>query len=129
MYIWFSWVCQPALGSMNLHATILGLYAYNACVQGLIFEVHFDLLQIFLCVQLLHSADWTGGQLSIVMQKIYRFHFIFNFKFVSNFSMFLLDYHSLHFLWSCCQKFVLLVAVQDLYQEIGILFQREQVLK
>ena len=29
-------------------------------MQGQIFEVHVDLLQIFLCVQLPRSADWCG---------------------------------------------------------------------
>ena len=29
----------------------------HACVQGLIFEVHFDLLQIILCMHLPCSAD------------------------------------------------------------------------
>ena len=37
---------------------ILSLYTYNAQVQSLIFWVQFDLLQIFLCVQLPRSADW-----------------------------------------------------------------------
>ena len=36
----------------------LSLKAYNAHVQGLIFGVHFNLQQIFLCVQVPRSADW-----------------------------------------------------------------------
>ena len=38
--------------------SILRLYAYNERVQGLI-GVHFDLQQIFLCVQVPRSADWS----------------------------------------------------------------------
>ena len=36
------------------------LYAYNGRMQGLIFGVHLDLQQIFLCVQLPRSADWAA---------------------------------------------------------------------
>ena len=39
----------------------MSLYAYSACMQGLTFGVHFDLLQIFLCKQLPCSADWGIG--------------------------------------------------------------------
>ena len=61
MHIWFSRVHQAALG------TYFDLNAYNTRVQGLIFGVQVDLLQIFLCVQLPRSADrppsprWGGN--------------------------------------------------------------------
>ena len=41
-----------------LGAPILTPYAHNTRVQGLIFGVHVDMLQIFLCVQLPRLADW-----------------------------------------------------------------------
>ena len=44
---------EAALGSMKLQVN-------NGRVQGLIFWVHIDLLQIFLCVQLPPSADWAS---------------------------------------------------------------------
>ena len=39
---------------------MLSLYSYSARVQGLLFGVHFDLLQIILCVQLSRSTDWVN---------------------------------------------------------------------
>ena len=45
---------------------ILSLYSCNECMEGLIFGVHFDLLQIVLCMQLPCSADWgTDRPISI----------------------------------------------------------------
>ena len=46
--------------------TYIDLIAHNMHVQGLIFGVHVELLQIFLGVQLSRSADWHERRLKLI---------------------------------------------------------------
>ena len=50
----------------------MGLYSAYARMQGQTFGVHFDLLQIFLCVQLQRSADWQFSESFYPFKELFR---------------------------------------------------------